>query len=61
MDVGFGCKAEHEEARRDEDAGYETDFETDLGSYCASCFDVPRFDMVFLINTVRGVLDNDSA
>jgi hypothetical protein len=59
VNAGFGCETEYEDAGRNKDAGYETDFKTDLGSDCASCFGVSRCNMVFLIKTVCGVLNNN--
>ena len=59
MNAGFGRETEYEDAGRNKYATHKTNFQTDLGSDRASCFDVSRRYVVFLIETIYGVLNNE--
>ena len=56
VDIGFRRESKYKKTRRDENASYNADFETNLGSHCASCFCITRCDMIFLVQTVPRVL-----
>jgi hypothetical protein len=59
VDASFRCEPEDKNTRRDEDAGYKSNFEADLGRNMAACFRLARGNMVFLIEAVYDALNDD--